>query len=163
MPSYFPLTRALDRALTAEPSVADLLPVLARAGVVTVERPSPPDLTPEGERLRLLDAMAEACARLASVRPLLLQFDDLQWAEAATWDALVYIVRSLAQARVLVLTAVRDETLQDAGGPAARAITELNRLRLVRHLTTSATSSPRRAPTIASEPLLSPCATAWLE
>lgn len=134
MPAHFPLTRAFDRALAAEQSVADLLPVLAQAGIVTVERPAPPPVAPEAERLRLLDALAEACARLAAARPLLLQFDDLQWAEAATWDALVYVARSLGPAPVLLLVAVRDEALHDVGGPAARAIAELNRLRLVRHL-----------------------------
>ncbi|MGE3520828.1 MAG: AAA family ATPase, partial [Vicinamibacterales bacterium] len=134
VPSHFPLTRALDRVLTAEASVADLLPVLARAGIVTAELPAPPPLTPEGDRLRLFDALVEACARLATARPLLLQFDDLQWVEAPTWDALTYVVRSLEQAPMLVIGAVRDEALQDAGGPAGRAIAELNRLRLVRHL-----------------------------
>lgn len=134
MPSYFPLSRALDRALTTEATIGDMLPVLAQAGIVTVERPPPPPLAPEAERLRLLDALVEACTRLAAERPLLLQFDDLQWAESATWDALVYIVRSLGPAPVLVLVAVREEALQDSSGPAARAIAELNRLRLVRHL-----------------------------
>lgn len=110
--------------------------MLAAAGIVPDGGGSalapPPPLSPASERLRLLDAVAVACAALAADRPLVVALHDLQWAEPATWDILVHLTRWLGDAPVLLL-AVREEALH-GGGTAARAVAELNRQRVLLHL-----------------------------
>lgn len=136
MPLYFPFARALAPAL-AQPAGAGAapLPVLAAAGIAPATAAgAPPRLEPEAERLRLFDAIADTCLRLAAQRPLLLALDDLQWAEPAAWDATVYLARALGEAPLLLLLAVREEALQVDGGAAPRAVSELNRQRLLRRL-----------------------------
>ncbi len=137
-PPFDPLARALG-PLLRRPDVAtsmpDLVPVLGAAGI----GPRPADVEPlprldsDAERLRLLDAIAAAALRLAEAAPLALALDDLQWADSATWDALVYIARAARSTPLLLLLALRDEALQP-GGTAARALNELNRLRRLLHL-----------------------------
>ncbi|MHB8577915.1 MAG: ATP-binding protein, partial [Dehalococcoidia bacterium] len=135
---YSPLARALGPALPRAPPVDDsdfqaLLPVLAAGGIGSVAVPVPAPLLPAAERLRLFDAIAEVCGALSRSRPLGIVLDDLQWAEAATWEALTYAARALTDARILLLLSVRDESLHTPG-PARRAIDEFNRLRLLTHV-----------------------------
>jgi predicted ATPase len=44
--------------------------------------------------VRLYDAFADICLHLARVRPLLLALDDLQWADAGTWEMVAYAIRA---------------------------------------------------------------------
>ncbi len=63
----------------------------------------------------------------------MLALDDLQWADPATWDTLVHLVRWLADAPVVLLLAVREEALHGSSD-TARAVAELNRQRALTHL-----------------------------
>jgi hypothetical protein len=58
---------------------------------------------------RLFEAIARLVQRWATRRPLVLWLDDLQWADTATLDLLLYLVRSFADegAPVLLLLSVR--------------------------------------------------------
>ncbi len=135
MPPFDPIARALGAVLRhtdAGVDLSDLLAVLSAAGIAprTARREAPPRLDPDAARLRLLDAIAATVLRLAETAPLALALDDMQWADTGTWEAIVYMVRAVRRAPVLVLLALRDETLQP-GHPAGRAMNELNRLRLL--------------------------------
>jgi predicted ATPase len=140
MPAYFPLSRALRpavaRLVSAESSSIRPASMLAEAGIVAADfdgfAPSAP-LTPEAERLRLLDACTEVLLLLAARGPVLLALDDLQWADDGTWDLLTYLVRSAGEAPLGVVVACRDEALGPAAS-GARALAELNRLRLLVHV-----------------------------
>src|SRR5262249_40093659 len=101
------LTRTLDEGALAASlgparrDVARLLPEVARLGVAaparpTVQapvgpgtaRPSPTD-APDAEslaRLRLFEAVGAWLERLADLRPILLEVEDLHWADPATLD-----------------------------------------------------------------------------
>ena len=68
---------------------------------------------------RMLREMAEAVERLTQERPLVLQFEDLQWSDHATLDLLAYLARRPGPARLMVLgtyrpvdVAVRDHPLK---------------------------------------------------
>src|SRR5260370_23863097 len=66
---------------------------------------------------RLFEAMARLVQLWAAQRPLVLVLDDLQWADIATLDLLLYLARSLAAqpAPVLLLLNLRTgtETVSD--------------------------------------------------
>lgn len=101
-------------------SLAKLVPeVRRRTGPVATA----PKLAPEADRQRLFDAIAETFARLARVRPLLLVFEDLHWAQAATIDCIVHLVRRAATEPLLVLATYRGEEV--GRGHAARALSRL--------------------------------------
>src|SRR5439155_11482505 len=92
--------------------------------------PALPALAPEHERLRLYDAVAELCLTIAARGALVLALDDLQWADAATWELLLYLLRRLRAAPLLVLGAYREGEVEEQ--PHVRAaLAELNRRRLL--------------------------------
>jgi predicted ATPase/DNA-binding SARP family transcriptional activator len=86
--------------------VAQLVPELyaRRQGL-----PELPLVDPQRERSRLLDAVASCLAALARVRPMLVVFEDLHWAGAATIAALGFFARRLARAQVLIVATYREE------------------------------------------------------
>lgn len=140
MPSYFPIRRAITRTVDSVarevPAIAAPASVLAMGGLASTEFPgfrTPASLASDAERLRLFDAFADVCLHLATVRPLLFALDDLQWADAGTWDMVAYAVRAANAAPLGFILACRDEVLS-ADGAGAQALVELNRQRLLVHL-----------------------------
>ncbi len=101
--------------------------------------------TPEQEKFGLLDGIATLLERIAApdaagqrVQPVLLCLDDLQWADSASLDLLLYLAARLRPANVLLLGAFRTDTQTpalDASNPLGRMIAELNRQRLLALLT----------------------------
>jgi|GEM_PF-509569 len=73
--------------------------------------PQPAALTPEEERFRLLDAVAQVLWAFARRAPLVLVLDDLHWADGATLGLLRYLARFLQRHRVLLVGAYRDAEL----------------------------------------------------
>lgn len=154
MPPYLPFLEALGRYLLAAP--ADELRADAGAGAAVLamvfpelavrlgDLPQSYPLPPEQGRLRLFQAVAVFLAALArrgvqhgTAAPaadhgppagLLLILDDLHWADTATLDLLVHIVRHQPDAPLLILGAYREG--EAAENPALeRALAELARLR----------------------------------
>ena len=60
---------------------------------------------------RLLDAILGVLQRLAETRPVLFVLEDLHWADAATREAVAFLVRQLGTDRVLLLMTFRDDEL----------------------------------------------------
>ncbi len=88
-------------------------------------------LTPEQEKFGLLDGIATLLERLAAEQPVLLCLDDLQWADSASLELLLYLTARLRAASVLLLGAFRNDFIDpSAGSVLGRAIAELNRQRL---------------------------------
>ena len=87
----------------------------------------------ERQRARLFEEVARALAATADAGPLLVELDDLQWADAASCDLLGMLLPRLATAPLVVVGAVRDDEL--AGNAALRStLEELNRQRLLREV-----------------------------
>ncbi|MDG4830860.1 DUF2791 family P-loop domain-containing protein [Solwaraspora sp. WMMD1047] len=81
----------------------------------------------------LLERLASGLAGIAGERPLVLIIDDLQWADQTTRKLLLYLLAGLGGSPLLLLGAVRTESL--AGDDPLRAmLAELRRLRTVRVL-----------------------------
>jgi DNA-binding CsgD family transcriptional regulator/tetratricopeptide (TPR) repeat protein len=143
-PRFLPLARALAGAWPELDPEDEAVRVLAAAGLAPpgASAPALVELPPAAERLRLLDAIAGVCLRLARDRPLVLALDDMQWAAPEPWDAAAYLVRTAGDAPVLVLLAAREEVLASPAGAAAGAIEELRRLRRLAVLTLGRLTQP---------------------
>lgn len=81
--------------------------LLGRRCVEKLPDPAPLDET--GEKNRLFDAVARFFQRLAEQEPLLLLFDDLQWADHLTFELLAYLARNISGSRVLIAGTYRNE------------------------------------------------------
>jgi len=92
-----------DRTLT---TLARVLPELREFAPL-------PDLADaaaiEGEAARLFDAFARLVERVARARPLLLILEDLQWARAATIEALGALARRAGSLPLLLVVTYRSE------------------------------------------------------
>src|SRR5947207_3183613 len=114
---YQPLIDVLRRQLEQEPAPDDLLSAvwLAELSRLLPElRDRSPDLpVPSTDEAlghhRLFEATARLVQLWAARHPLVLLLDDMQWADTATLDLLLYLARSLAEqpAPVLLLLNLR--------------------------------------------------------
>ena len=140
---YLPFVEALREWVHTQPAatltraLGPLAPELARLAPEIEAKlgPQPPNptLPPNEERLRLFDHVARFFHDLANEHGLLLFIDDLHWADQGTLALLLYLLRSLHNERLLVLSAYREVEL-DRSHPFAAALVEWNRERLVLRL-----------------------------
>ena len=153
MPPYLPFLEALGQHIQVTapdrlrdqvgPAASILVTILPGLAMRLGEFPDGYPLPAEQARLRLfeavggfLTAIAASSAAIAASSPggLLLVFDDLQWADAASLDLLCHVARRRAGARVLILGAYRAGEVEQ--NPALeRALAELSRLRALTTLT----------------------------
>jgi predicted ATPase len=70
-----------------------------------------------GSKYALLDEITEFLRLAAASRPLVVLLDDVQWADAATWDTLEHLLPHLHRDRILVCLTIRAE---DAHGITER-------------------------------------------
>ena len=114
-PPYQPLTEALRAAgldHLAEVWRGELARLLPELG------PPPPALEPEQERTRLLEALSQAFLSLGQAAPHLLILEDIHWLDAASFEALRFLLPRLSASRLLMVATLRPEEL--ASQPAAR-------------------------------------------
>jgi oligopeptide transport system substrate-binding protein len=64
------------------------------------------------------DQVSMVLRDLAERRPLLLMLDDMQWSDTASAELVFHLIRTLAEARVLVICAYRGSEVMDARGGA---------------------------------------------
>src|SRR5580704_3548175 len=115
--------RTLSRSLRPEalagvlgpagPGLARLLPELAPASGAAHEAagaggPAGADM----QKAQLLEMVLGLLTRLSMTRPVLFGIEDLHWADQSTLDLTAFLVRSLREARVLVLATYRSYELQ---------------------------------------------------
>ena len=109
-----PTLREIERLVALPPEVARDLPA------------APPDAGRDDQpaaRARLLDAIATVLVALvAGDIPGLVVVEDLQWADDASREALLFLVRRLEDRPVLVLLTWRPEDLDDRGDAFAAAV-----------------------------------------
>jgi DNA-binding CsgD family transcriptional regulator/tetratricopeptide (TPR) repeat protein len=99
----------------------------------------PEPLTPDQEKFGVFDGFATLLERVAAPdaekastsQPILLCLDDLQWADSASLELLLYLTTRLRSANILLVGALRNGFIDPSAGSAlGRAIAELNRQRL---------------------------------
>jgi len=86
----------------------ELTRLCSRLGTRVATTPAPTGSDDATERFLAFDAAVDLLRRIASRRPLVLILDDLQWAEPTALLLLRQLVRTLADAPVLVLVSRRD-------------------------------------------------------
>jgi class 3 adenylate cyclase len=85
-------------------------PVVARAGSHPSDDPESLDtLSPRDLQRRFFDAMLTLAARLAERQPLVLELDDLHWADPTSIDLLLELLDLATRAQILLLCAFRPE------------------------------------------------------
>jgi serine/threonine protein kinase/predicted ATPase len=123
--AYLPFLEAIDRLLQGDmaDSIARTLKLLAPSWYAQVLPASADDSPPvtdvqagrSQERMkRELRAFFQDVCRL---RPLILFFDDLQWADASTVDLMSYLATKLDELRLLIVAAYRTSDLLQAKHP----------------------------------------------
>ncbi len=115
---------------------ADMLVGATRAGIVpkrawrelwrlVPELPMAPPSNPAsatGSQHALLEEIEEFLTLASISRPLVIVLDDMQWADAATWDALEYLLSRLNDQRILILLTIRTEDLSESGDARRRRL-----------------------------------------
>ena len=107
-----------------ESSLARLLPDFGEAA---------PESHDEFARARLFEHTALLFERLAADRTLVLAVEDLHWSDRSTRELLAYLIRTLQQARVVILGTYRSDDLHRRH-PVRPYLAELERLRTVQRL-----------------------------
>jgi DNA-binding CsgD family transcriptional regulator len=127
------------RSLAAELPAAELDGVLGAArgeiGRLVPELEDDQPIAPAGERdaSRLLELMLGVIARLSARAPLMLVFEDLQWADSATLDLLALLVARTSASRLLLVLSVRSDELHRAH-PFRRMAARWEQQRIVERL-----------------------------
>lgn len=65
-----------------------------------------------GSKFRLLEEISEYVRLAARARPLVIILDEMQWADATSWDALDHLLTQLERERIMVCLTVRDDPSQ---------------------------------------------------
>jgi hypothetical protein len=81
---------------------------------------------PEEDHWRLLTSVTDFLRAAASLHPMLLVLEDLQWADRGTLDLLVFLSRRLGGTPLLLVCTYRDVEV-DRAHPLAGALAELRR------------------------------------
>jgi len=117
--------------------LAGLAPALARLcpGFAGVDAAEEPELDPEVQRSRLMEALVRVIEIESDIHPQLVVVDDLQWASPGTMGVLSHVLRRIPANRCLVLGAMRPvggrEASSDLRALSSRADTELIDLRRI--------------------------------
>ncbi len=112
---YQPLVQALRLALPLRDRWSHTLPIwLAEVSRLLPELhahfpdlPPPVEVAPQQAQARLLEALSEVFASLATDSPLLLCLDDVHWTDEATLGWLEYVTKRLANSRICVVGTYR--------------------------------------------------------
>ena len=112
------------------PEVAKLLPELRQK---YPDIPDPVLLPPEQEQRYLLHGVCEFIERAANVQPMLLIFENLQWADESTIRLLLQLAQRIHNIPVLVIGTYRHEEVNPKS-PLAGALPDLLRQRLAEEL-----------------------------
>jgi DNA-binding CsgD family transcriptional regulator/tetratricopeptide (TPR) repeat protein len=119
------LLRQVRRAapeVLQEPQLRSLAPLLAGAADSTVESSG-----------GLFVGMLDLIGRLSEERPMVVGFEDLHWADPATWDLFEFLARGLVDEQVVLVGTFRADAV--ARAPAQRRrLAELTRLPTVHRL-----------------------------
>ena len=115
--------RAQLAAVGGGAELGPLIPQLLRR---VTDLPTQPAMNPEGQRYRLFEAVNELLARASAVRPMILVFDDLHWADKPTLLMLRHVMRASNAAFLCIVGTYRDSELARTH-PLAEMLADLRR------------------------------------
>ncbi|UCF82160.1 MAG: hypothetical protein JSV50_13230, partial [Desulfobacteraceae bacterium] len=85
-------------------------------------------LSPEARKDRIIEAFKHIALKGSEIRPLILAYEDLHWADKSSEDVLKYVLESIPGARILMVFTYRPEFVQTWGGKSFHSQVHLNRL-----------------------------------
>ena len=85
-------------------------------------------MSPEGRKDRIIDAVKQIILKGAHIRPLIIAIEDLHWADQSTEDALKWLLEAVPGEKVLIVFTYRPEFLHTWGGRSYHNQITLNRL-----------------------------------
>jgi len=112
------------------PVLVRLLPELAST---LGDVPAVVPLSPEEDRFRLFDAVAQFLVAAARRQPIVLALDDLHWTDRDSLQLLAYCGRFVARTGLVLVGAYRDARM-DLGDPLADTLAVLSRQAEYEHL-----------------------------
>lgn len=130
----------LFRSLLTSPHMSSIakqamaLEQLSRAQEAIAGRtPRLEGFSPQEQMLRTFDEVATTILALTRERPLVLMFDDLQWADDDSIQLIRYLVRTVASGPIFLLISLRPYSDSSSGG-ASKLIADLDRMRVTQVL-----------------------------
>jgi len=112
---------------------AEIVKLVPEAASKLSAIPPLPSLGPEGERLRLFEAITQFFINASRETPLVLFLDNLQWADLSTMQLLHHLGQSLRQERLTIVGAYRDLELEERKA-LSECLLDMNRERLFQTL-----------------------------
>ncbi len=101
------------------PFLPYLAPLLDATIAVPDGAPLPLDeQAPQATRFRLFDAMARLLRRVSADRHVVLTIDDLHRADPASFELLQFVIRELADSKILIIATYRDAEFPNESGRA---------------------------------------------
>src|SRR5713101_5723915 len=85
-------------------------------------------LSTDVDRVRLFQAVTDFLVSASKEKPLVIFLDDLQWADAASLQLLLYLSRRIRDQKIMLVGAYRDIELSEEH-PLSRLLLDLNRER----------------------------------
>jgi serine/threonine protein kinase/tetratricopeptide (TPR) repeat protein len=145
--AYLPVLEALDSLQRKEHlgSLSRLIRALAPSWYSQLMPPSENDSsaarlaaeTAGGSQERLKREIASLLEEVGRIQPVLLWFDDVQWADPSTTDLIGYLARRLDTTRLLIVTTVRPSELAQSRHPLLSLKLDLLSRGLCREITPS--------------------------
>ncbi len=142
---YVAVVEIMEAALSRAPSpeawrrflgdeAADIAKLVPKLRQACPDIPPPIEAPPEQERRLLFNSIRDIVERSARNRPLILLFDDLQWADDPTLLCIEHLAERVGEMPVLMVATYRDTDV-DMGRPLAKTFADLRRRRLARWIT----------------------------
>ena len=85
-------------------------------------------LSPEARKDRIMEAFKLITLKGSEIRPLILAYEDLHWADRSSEEILKYVLESIPGARVLLIFTYRPEFVHTWGAKSFHSQVTLNRL-----------------------------------
>ncbi len=87
----------------------------------------------DAERIRLFQSVTEFLNHSSRKKPVILFFDDVQWADAATLQLIHYYCRRIREEKIMLIAAYRDTELSEDSA-LSRLLLDLNRERVLKQV-----------------------------
>ena len=139
-PPYGPFVEVLEAAakevdpttfrMALGPAAGEIAKVLPHLRHAYDDIPPPLELPPQQERRYLFNSIGEFIERASALKPLVVLFDDVHWADEASLQLMEHIAPQLPDLPVLVVATYRDVEL-DVYRPLAKTLEDLLRRRLI--------------------------------
>ena len=123
------ITQKVKEGLTAlGADEASSLPYLLELLSVEENGIEKPPISPETRKQRIIESLKTIVLRGSEIRPLIMAFEDLHWADKSSEDVFRNLLESIPGARVLLIFTYRPEFVHTWGGRSYHSQLNLNRL-----------------------------------